>query len=177
LDLLKVPLQAYLSGHNLEAPTPYITIAPTIRLELWSITGYVTTDPNNIYPILSTQFEDYGLGTHILALSSFLGDGTFTQEGSAWKDLWELMKRQFMRVQKEYLQNLMTNVDELVSALKVAAADRNVVDLKPHFYDFTLGTTTNLLFSESLLSLPKMIAMRSETPLTTGPRSVACVSD
>jgi cytochrome P450 len=155
LDLLKVQFQAYVSGHSLEVLTPYITIAPTIRLELWGVTGYITTDRENIHAILSTRFEDYGLGTRTLALFPFLGDGIFTQERSAWKRSRELMKRQFMRVQKECSQNLMSNIEDLVSTLRNAAAESDVVDLKPHLYDFTLGTTTKFLFCESLSALPK----------------------
>jgi cytochrome P450 len=154
LDLLRVQFRAYLSGHSLEALTPYITIALTIRLELWGVTGYITTDPENVHAILSTCFEDYGLGTRTLALFPFLGDGIFTQEGSAWKRSRELMKRQFIRVQKDCPQNLMSNVEDLISTLRNASADGNVVNLKPHFYDFTLGTTTTLLFGESLSALP-----------------------
>jgi cytochrome P450 len=155
LSLLKFQLQAYLGGYSLEALTPYIAIAPTIRLELWGVTGYITTDSENIHAILSTRFEDYRLGTRILALFPFLGEGIFTLEGSTWRPSRELMKRQFMRFQKECPQHLMTSVDSLVLALKDAAAGGQAVDLKPHFYDFTLDTTTRLLFDESLSTLLK----------------------
>jgi cytochrome P450 len=154
LDILKAQFQAYLSGHSLEALIPYITIASTIRLELWGVTGYITKDLENIHAILTTRFEEYGLGARTLALSPLLGDGIFTQEGSEWKRSRELMKRQFMRVQKECLQNLMTSVDSLVSALKDAAVNGHVVDLKLHFYNFTFEPTTRLLFGESLSTLP-----------------------
>lgn len=152
LDLLKIQFQAYLSGHSLEALTPYITIAGTIRLELWGVTGYITTDPRNIETILSTRFEDYGMGTRTLALMPFLREGIFTQDGHPWKRSRDLIRRQFVCVQKQSPQILMSHVDDLVLALQQAAVDE-VLDLKPYFFEFTLGTTTKILFGESVSSL------------------------
>jgi len=155
LDLLKVQFDALFSGHILEVLTDYITIAGTIRLELWGVTGYITTDPENIETILSTRFEDYGLGSRRIASLPFLGEGIFGQDGPAWKRSRDLIRRQFVRVQKQTLQAFTPHVDELVSTLKQAAAVGDIVDLKPFFFEFTLNTTTKLLFGEPHSSLPK----------------------
>ncbi|KAF2799624.1 n-alkane-inducible cytochrome P450 [Melanomma pulvis-pyrius CBS 109.77] len=152
LDLLKIQFQAYFSGHSLEALTPYITIAGTIRLELWGVTGYITTDPENIEAVLSTHFEDYIMGTRTLALFPFLREGIFTQDGHPWKRSREIIRRQFVRVHKQSPQILSSHVNDLLSSIQ-RADGFEIVDLKPYFFDYTLGTTTKLLFGESLDTL------------------------
>lgn len=155
MDLLKVQFDALFSGHTLEALTDYITIAGTVRLELWGVTGYITTDPENIETILSTQFDDYGLGARRVASFPLLGEGIFSQDGTPWKRSRDLIRRQFVRVQKQTLQVFTPHIDELVSTLNETAAKTEVVDLKPFFFEFTLNTTTELLFGEPHNSLPK----------------------
>ncbi|KAI1378305.1 cytochrome P450 [Hypoxylon crocopeplum] len=155
LDLLKVQFEALFSGHTLEALTDYITIAGTVRLELWGVTGYITTDPENIETILSTRFEDYGLGNRRTASFPLLGEGIFSQDGQPWKHSRDLIRRQFARVQKQTLQVFTPHVEDLVSTLNEVAGKADIVDLKPFFFEFTLNTTTELLFGEPHSSLPK----------------------
>jgi len=133
--------------------TDYITIAGTVRLELWGVTGFITTDPENVETILSTRFEDYGLGSRPLASVPLLGEGIFGQDGPAWKRSRELIRHQFVRIQKQNLDVFTPHVDELVSNLRRKAESGNVVNLKPMFFDFTLGATTKLLFGEPHSSL------------------------
>jgi cytochrome P450 len=155
LDLLKVQYEAMYSGHLLEALTDYVTIAGTIRLELWGVTGYITTDPENVETILSTRFEDYGLGSRRVAGIPLLGEGIFAQDGSAWKHSRELIRRQFVRVQKQTLEVFTPHINELISTMKNQAKSGEMVDLKPIFYDFSLSTTTELLFGEPCSTLSK----------------------
>ena len=155
LDLLKIQYDALLSGHTLEVLTEYITIASTVRFEQWGVTGYTTTDPENIETILSTRFEDYCLGSRCVAGLPLLGKGIFAQDGPAWKRSRELIRRQFVRVQKQNLQVFTSHVNELCNTLEQAARSGEIVDLQPLFFEFTLGTTTNLLFGEPYSSLAK----------------------
>lgn len=155
LDLLKIQYDALLSGHTLEVLTEYITIASTVKFEQWGVTGYITTDPKNIETILSTRFEDYGLGSRRVAGLPLLGEGIFAQDGPAWKHSRELIRRQFVRVQKQNLQAFTSHVNELCNTLKQAARSGEIVNLQPLFFEFTLGTTTNLLFGEPHSSLAK----------------------
>ncbi|KAH9905398.1 n-alkane-inducible cytochrome P450 [Xylariomycetidae sp. FL2044] len=154
LDLLRVQFRALFSGHTLEALTDYITIADTVRLELWGVTGYITTDPANIETILSTNFDDFGLGNRRVASFPMLGEGIFSQDGHPWKRSRDIIRRQFARVQKQTLQAFTPHVNELVTTLHEAARESAVVDLKPFFFEFTLNTTTELLFGEPQSSLP-----------------------
>jgi cytochrome P450 len=163
LDLLKIQYDALRSGHTLESFTRYINIEGTIRFELFGATGYIINDPKNIEAILSTRFEDYGLGSRRIGGLPLLGEGIFTQDGPAWQHSRELIRRQFVRVQKQNLRDFTPHVDELVSTLGQAAHDgETVVDLQPYFFEYTLGTTTQLIFGEphSVLAKEERNALR-----------------
>ena len=95
---------------------------------------------------------DYGLGTRSDALYSFLGHGLFTQDGSSWKHSRELLRRQFARMQDQNLKDINKHVDDLVLRL---FSSTGVVDLQPLFFNFTLPTTTALIFGRSVGSLPE----------------------
>lgn len=84
IDLLWKQYKALPSGRLLEFQTPFMAIAPTIRLDILG-EGFSTTDPKNVEAILNTNFEDYSLGVRRDGLFPLLGEGIFTQDGSAWR--------------------------------------------------------------------------------------------
>ena len=155
LDLLKRQYDIFLSSRTFERMTEYFDIAPTCCIGLFGITGYFTTDPANIETILSTKFDDYGLGSRRLASAPVLGEGIFSQDGAPWKHSRELIRRQFTRVQKQTLRAFLPHVDGLIAALREATSAGSMVDMKPHFFEYTLNTTTQLLFGEPHSNLPK----------------------
>lgn len=155
LDLLKRQYDILFSGHTFEGLTKYFDIAGTVRVELFGITGLFTSDPENIEAILSTRFEDYGLGSRRLAFLPLLGEGIFVQDGQAWRRSRELIRRQFARLQKQSLQVFTPHVHNLILNLQEAAGVSETVDAKPLFYQYTLNTTTKLLFGEPHESLSK----------------------
>ncbi|XXH01639.1 hypothetical protein Hte_007999 [Hypoxylon texense] len=154
LDLLKRQFDIMFSDYAFERLTPYFDIAGTCCIHLFGVTGYFTTDPENIDAILSTKFEDYGLGSRPLGTYPLFGEGIFSQDGPAWKRSRELIRRQFVRVAKQIPQAFTESVEELVSGIEEATVDGRV-DLKPFMYEFTLSTTTKLLFGEPHSSMPK----------------------
>jgi cytochrome P450 len=81
------------------------------------VTGYITTDPENISTILLERFDDYGLGTRLRAAYLLLREGIFSQDGHAWKRSRPLIQRQFVRVQQQSLGVFTPPVDELVLTL------------------------------------------------------------
>jgi cytochrome P450 len=154
LDLVKRQYEILFGDHTLEGLTPYFDIAATCCIHLFGLTGYFTTDPENVEAILSTRFEDYSLGSRRLAGYPLLGEGIFAQDGKAWKRSRELIRHQFVRVQKQTPQAFTQHVEELVSGIAEAAVD-GIVDLKPLMFEFTLNTTTMLLFGEPHSSMEK----------------------
>ncbi|KAK5106304.1 hypothetical protein LTS08_000422 [Lithohypha guttulata] len=112
---------------------------------LFGLQGFFTTDPKNLEYINNTKFEDFELGSRRLGCLPFLGDGIFCQDGPAWKHSRDILKRQFMRVQYNDLSTLEPFVESFVSSF---AGAKSVVDIQPACFNFTLSTTTALLFGE-----------------------------
>lgn len=157
LDLLIKQYNALPSGRLLEFQTPFLATAPTIRISILG-DGYILTDPVNINAVLNTHFDDYILGSRSDGLRALLGEGIFTQDGPAWKHSRELLRRQFARLRDAGLEPLNPHIHELLANVEAArkSSPDGSVDLQPLFFEYTLGTTTDLLFGEPHNSLPKV---------------------
>jgi cytochrome P450 len=154
LDLLYHSYTILCSAHTFESLTHNFAIAPTCRIHLFGATGYFTTDPENVHAILSTRFEDYGLGTRSLAMHPLLGAGIHTQDGKSWKRSREVLKRMFGRVGRDVPGVFAGHVEGLVERIRKGSVDGRV-DLKPLMFEYTLNTTTALLFGELHSSMSK----------------------
>ncbi|KAJ5517892.1 Cytochrome P450 E-class CYP52 [Penicillium expansum] len=124
-----------------------------MTFKLFGNQGYLTADPKNVESILSTNFEDWCLGSRRPGLMPMLGEGIFTQDGRPWKHSRELLRRQFVRIHRQDSKIFDEHVEELISNLRSATAS-GVVDLQPHLFRFTLATTTALIFGEPVFALP-----------------------
>lgn len=82
--------------------------------------------------------------------SPLLGEGIFTQEGTAWKHSRELLRKQFVRTQYQNLDHFCEHVDNLLACLPDQGG---AIDLQPFFFKLTLDTTTALLLGRSVQSL------------------------
>jgi cytochrome P450 len=152
LDILKRQYDALPSQRLLAFQSQYHDrIGLNTRFRLFGAEGYVTTDPKNMESLLSMRFEDWGLGTRSGGLYPLLGNGIFTQDGRPWKHSRELLRRQFARIRYQNLSVFDKHVQDLINRLSLEAD--GVVDMQPHFFHFTLSTTTDLIFGESSGSL------------------------
>ena len=113
--------------------------------------AFGTIEPANLEAILSTQFEDWGMGLRRKVMFPFFGDGIFTQEGADWKHSRETLRPQFAFKQYEDLEVFREPVANLLKALPA----NGVVDLQPFFFRLTLDVTTAFLFGESVHSLER----------------------
>ncbi|KAF4775158.1 cytochrome P450 CYP4/CYP19/CYP26 subfamilies [Colletotrichum scovillei] len=145
-----------------------MNIAPTLRIDILG-EGYIITDPVNIEAILSTRFEDFNLGSRRMGLMPLLGEGIFTQDGPAWRHSRELLRRQFSRIRDSELMAFGEHTDILLRALEIESQKSGVVDMQPHFFEYTLGTTTQLLFGEPHHNLPRKerLALRNNFDYAT----------
>ena len=85
------------------------------------------------------------------ALLPLFGEGLFTQDGVPWKHSREMLRKQFARIHYHDLDAFTKHVELMVDRL--SNSKDSVVDMAPLFYNFTLDTTTSLLFGESAGSL------------------------
>lgn len=91
--------------------------------------------------------QDYGLGSRRDGCLPFLGEGIFCQDGPAWKHSREVLRRQFTRLNYNDLSTFESSVDAFVATF---ANSKGVVDIHPACFQFTLSTTTALLFGEPI---------------------------
>ncbi|KAL1896320.1 hypothetical protein Sste5346_004704 [Sporothrix stenoceras] len=142
------------------------------RLELFQSTGattfaqyllgtrsIATSDPANMEAILSTSFDDYGLGLRSPAFHPLLGShGIFTQDGQAWKASRKTLRPVFSTTSSEEDGNFMAVkrcVEELAASIRQSGSDSRqrgkwTVDLQPLFFKLTFDTTLFLLFGEKV---------------------------
>ncbi|KAL8687917.1 MAG: hypothetical protein Q9218_006046 [Villophora microphyllina] len=145
-DIDKMP-NMEVSGERIKHKKLKLTLS---LIHLFGQVGYLTTDPRNLESMLSTRFEDWGLGSRRAGLFPMLGEGIFTQDGWPWKHSRELLRRQFVRINFKDLSTFDHHVDDLVA--DVSSSD-GVVDLRPAFFRFTLATTTALIFGEPIANV------------------------
>lgn len=124
--------------------------------------AYHILHPANVESLLSTNFKDYGFGCRPAVFAPLLGNGIFTQEGSAWKYSRELLRKQFVRAK---YQNLESSFAEHVNNLISSMPASGVVDLQPLFFSLALDTSTALLFGRSVYSLRASIDQAAENKL------------
>jgi cytochrome P450 len=108
--------------------------------------AFGTIEPRNLEAILSTNFQDWSMGSRHRVMFPFFGDGIFTQEGADWKRSRELLRPQFMYKQYEDLAIFRDPVDALLQTMPKSGT----VDLQPYFFRLTLDVTTAFLFGDSV---------------------------
>lgn len=122
----------------------------TFVQELLGATGIDTVDPENIEAVLSSNFEDYGLGLRAPHFRPLLGSGIFTQDGALWKHSRALLRPQFASNRSQNFEQIKNCVQDLISSIP---GDGSTVDLQPLFFKLTFDTTMFLLFGDSVLDL------------------------
>lgn len=109
--------------------------------------GILTNDPINVKAILSSQFQDFGVGKRRAeAFEPLIGHGIFTADGASWDKARKLVRPSFSRGQ---LDDISTFEPHLQNFLASLPASGEAVDLQPLFQGLTLDVSTDFLFGES----------------------------
>ena len=143
-------------------------LGPTVELTILGGIGFATMDPGNVEMLLSSRFDgttlhihlshensnfkivlDFHLGHRNSAMKAMIGDGIFTQDGPAWKQSWELLRRNLVRMQYQNLEGFREHMENMIEALQDSAG---IVDLQPFFYRLTLDTTIAMILGQSVES-------------------------
>lgn len=170
LSVLHQQWKANADKHLLAFQQPFLDeLGPNLEVDILGSVGYTTLDPENIEAALSTRFDgtsiaifvyalkkpllkvilDYCLGTRRGSMFPFLGEGIFTQDGGPWKHSRELLRRPFLKTHYQDLKGFQEPVQTLLTKL---SSSSGVIDLQPLFFQFTLATTTALIFGQPVES-------------------------
>ena len=119
-----------------------------------NMTIIFTIDPKNLQAILSTQFQDFSLGsTRRDNFVPFLGHGIFTEDGKEWERSRATLRPHFSRIQISDLTLEEVHVQNLFRALPLDGSGwTSRVDLQVLFFRLTLDTATEFLFGKSVNS-------------------------
>ncbi|KAI4227579.1 MAG: hypothetical protein L6R36_002280 [Xanthoria steineri] len=150
LDILRKQWLANADQRLLAFQQPFVDqLGPNLEIKIMGSVGYTTYDPPNVEAVLSSKFDDYYLGTRRGAMFPFIGEGIFTQDGGAWRLSRELLRRPFLKTHYQDLRGFREPIENCLS--KISTRD-GVVDLQPLFFQFTLATTTALIFGQPVES-------------------------
>ncbi|GAB7332322.1 hypothetical protein MBLNU13_g04151t1 [Cladosporium sp. NU13] len=109
--------------------------------------GILTNDPINVKAILSTQFQDFGVGKRRAeAFEPLIGHGIFTADGASWEKARKLVRPSFSRGQLDDISIFEPHLQNFVASLP---SETEAVDLQPLFQGLTLDVSTDFLFGES----------------------------
>lgn len=109
--------------------------------------GILTNDPANVKAILSSQFQDFGVGKRRAeAFEPLIGHGIFTADGGAWEKARKLVRPSFARGQLDDISIFEPHLQHLLANLPKGA---DPIDLQPLFQGLTLDVSTDFLFGES----------------------------
>ncbi|KAA6414009.1 MAG: cytochrome p450 alkane [Lasallia pustulata] len=128
----------------------------TFEQVLLGARGVDTNDPKNIESVLSTQFENFGLGARSANFRPLLGHGIFTQDGEPWRTSRELLRPQFMQTRSKSFTDIQEQIEKFL--INVKASSAGVVDLQPLFFRLTLDTTMAVLFGKTLDSMKTKVS-------------------
>jgi cytochrome P450 len=115
----------------------------------------MTSQPENAQAMFATQFHDFEIPNFRKTMFlEMMGNGIFTAGGKEWAHYRHMVKPQFTRTQVEELGCAARHLDILFKSLPYQNPEGWIeeVDLMPFLYRFTMDTTTEFLFGESVNS-------------------------
>ncbi|EXJ57484.1 hypothetical protein A1O7_07832 [Cladophialophora yegresii CBS 114405] len=127
----------------------------TVRAAIFDYELIITRDAQNVKAMFATQSQDFDIGLHReKCFKSLLGPGVMTNRQEKWKHSRRLIQSQFARDNVADLDLFQRHLNALLRRMPVSEDGWTAkVDLSPLFYSFTLDTSTEFLFGQSVHTL------------------------
>ena len=140
-DLYRLRKQATKAGHFYQLCDLHFKLHGKTFEELLFGTKVIhTMDPDNIRQVAVNSFQDWGKSSSGRRASTpVLGDGIFTQDGSAWKHSRDLIKPLFTRSELVDLRPLPAYTDRLLGLIP---RDGRTTDVQPLLHKFVSMSLT-----------------------------------
>lgn len=130
----------------------FSTYGTTFQCQTYNSTGLYTIAPQILQSVFSTNFDSWGVAPlRRFSLNPLTGHGIITADGSFWIHSRNLLKSTFSHAQISDLSAYRVHTDNLLTAL--LKNHHSFIDLKSYFENFTLDSSTELLFGHSIGSL------------------------
>jgi cytochrome P450 len=113
----------------------------------------LTVEPENIKTILSLKFKDYCISHRLEPFKPLLGKGIFDTDGDHWASSRALIRPSFTREQVADLTSFEALIQDLFTLLP--RDGKTIVDLQDLFFRYTIDSTTEFLFGQSVGALKK----------------------
>lgn len=117
----------------------------------------ITRDSRNVSSLLSEQFPKFDYGNlRSLCFGPLLGEGIFTEDGSAWRASRRLLASELHKPHYPASHVLESHFQDLLRGIVSNQDASSSINLRSLFYDYTLDTATDLFLGNStnILSLP-----------------------
>lgn len=153
-DTMKQSIQAANEGriHEMTRARNWGT-QNTIQLKNFRRTFIMTIEPENVKAVLSTKFQDFGLGKlRQTTMGPVFGNGIFTSDGKAWEHSRAMIRPSFTRHQVADLSTYEHHVQHLLDHIP---KNGQTVDLQELFFKLTMDSATEFLFGKSTNTLVK----------------------
>ncbi|KIW87075.1 uncharacterized protein Z519_12372 [Cladophialophora bantiana CBS 173.52] len=127
----------------------------TVRASIFDYELIITRDTQNVKAMFNTQSQDFDIGLHReKCFKSLLGPGVMTNRQEKWKHSRRLVQSQFARDNLADLDLFQGHLNALLRRIPVSEDCWTAkVDLSPLFFNFTLDTSTEFLFGQSVHTL------------------------
>lgn len=138
----------------------------TVKASILDYELFITRDPENVKAMFATQSQDYDIGPHReKCFKSLLGEGVMTNRQDKWKHSRSLIRPQFARDNVADLGLFQRHLEALLRRLPVLQDGWTAkVDLSPLFFNFTLDTSTEFLFGQSVHAQSLEARLNSNLP-------------
>ncbi|KAK5944928.1 hypothetical protein PMZ80_002130 [Knufia obscura] len=125
----------------------------TIQIRNLNRDFILTIEPENVKAVLSTKFNDFGLGgLRVKTMGPVFGTGIFTSDGKSWEHSRAMIRPNFTRQQvgdlsiyEDHVQHLLTHIPK----------NGQTVNLQDLFFKLTMDSATEFLFGKSTNMLKK----------------------
>lgn len=135
------------ASHAEEAHQRFLQLGSTFIVRRWTWDTIHTCDSRNIQHVLATGFEDFSIPKlRISAMSSLLGHGIFTLNGSRWARARKVLRPSFTNTNIEPLVGVLET--HFQAMLKHIMGSRSI-DLQHSFFFFAMDVATEFLMGRS----------------------------
>ncbi|KAF9647903.1 cytochrome P450 [Thelephora ganbajun] len=155
VDLIATWAKAFNTGYIGDALVDWLAGGgQTVDLRTLWTSRIVTTEPQYIKMILSTNFDEYEKGEVQQAMGeSLFGTGIFLSNGDRWKFHRSMTRSFFSRERISDFEIFNRHADKVVIKMKERFSRGIAVDVQDVLFRFTLDTATEFLFGRDVKSL------------------------